>query len=141
MYAEIYALGEVGVIILFGVVTAACLVAAPYVGRKLGLTVPNKDRADYIIRAQSTLITVTALLLAFSLVQAQGNLRKTEELVANEASTFNTLDACFRATVCETAPRRDTPANPVKPLGRLTHAGSRRGPDRRRSGPHRAGNF
>jgi len=92
LYAEIYALGEVGVIILFGVVTAACLVAAPYVGRKLGLTVPNKDRADYIIRAQSTLITVTALLLAFSLVQAQGNLRKTEELVANEASTFNTLD-------------------------------------------------
>lgn len=92
LYDELYGLGEIGIITLFGVVTVACFVAAPYVGRKLRLTVPNKDRADYIIRAQSTLITVTALVLAFSLVQAQGNLRKTEELVANEASTFNTLD-------------------------------------------------
>jgi len=54
LYDELYGLGEVGIILLFGVVTVTCFVAAPYVGRKLGLTVPNKDRADYIIRARNS---------------------------------------------------------------------------------------
>jgi hypothetical protein len=92
LFDELYGLGEIGVIVLFSTVAVACFVAAPYLGRKLGWTVPNKDRADYIIRAQSTLITVTGIVLAFSLVQAQGNLRQAEELVAKEASTLNTLD-------------------------------------------------
>jgi hypothetical protein len=92
LYDDLYSLGEIGVIALFGAVTAACFVAAPYMGRKLGWTVPNKDRADYIIRAQATLITVTGMVLAFSLVQAQGSLRRTEELVVKEASTLNILD-------------------------------------------------
>ena len=88
----LYGLGIIGLIALFGAAAVICLVAAPYIGRKLGWTVPNKDRADYIIRAQATLITVTGMVLAFSLVQAQGNLRQTEELVVKEASTLNTLD-------------------------------------------------
>ena len=92
MYDKLYALGNIGIIALFAGVTAVLFLIAPLIGRKLGWTVPNKDRADYIIRAQSTLITFTALILAFSLVQAQGNLRKTEELVAKEASTLNTFD-------------------------------------------------
>ena len=82
----------------------ACLVSAPYIGQKLGWTVPNRDRADYIIRAQATLITVTGMVLAFSLVQAQGNIRQTEELVAKEASTMNTLDHSFSATVIRALP-------------------------------------
>lgn len=92
MYDRLYGLGDYGIIALFGVLTAACFIIAPYIGKKLGWTVPNKDRADYIIRAQSTLISFTALILAFSLVQTQGNLRKTEELVAKEASALNTFD-------------------------------------------------
>lgn len=92
MYDKLYALGDAGIIALFGIVTVACFSVAPIIGKKLGWTVPNKDRADYITRAQSTLISFTALVLAFSLVQAQGNLRKTEELVAKEASTLNSLD-------------------------------------------------
>jgi hypothetical protein len=92
LYDELYVLGEIGIIALFGAVAVACLVSAPYIGQKLGWTVPNRDRADYIIRAQATLITVTGMVLAFSLVQAQGNIRQTEELVAKEASTMNTLD-------------------------------------------------
>jgi hypothetical protein len=64
----------------------------PLLGRKLGWTVPSKDRADYITRAQGTIITVTGVVLAFSLVQVQSNLRRTEEFVAKEASSLNTLD-------------------------------------------------
>ena len=92
MYDELYGLGVIGLIALVGSVTAACLIAAPYIGRKLGWTVPNRDRADYIIRAQATIIAVTGMLLAFSLVQVQGNLRHTDELVVREASSLNTLD-------------------------------------------------
>jgi hypothetical protein len=92
LFDELYGLGEIGIIALFGTVSVACFVTAPYLGRKLGWTVPNKDRADYIIRAQATLITVTGIVLAFSLVQAQGHLRQAEELVAKEAATLNTLD-------------------------------------------------
>jgi transposase len=92
LFDEFYALGEIGVIALFGAIAVACFVAAPYLGRKFGWTVPNKDRADYIVRAQATLITVTGIVLAFSLVQAQGRLRQAEELVAKEAATLNALD-------------------------------------------------
>ncbi len=92
MYDDLYGLGVVGLIALFGLVTVACLVSASHIGQKLGWTVPNKDSADYIIRAQATIITVTGIVLAFSLVQVQGNLRQTEELVAREASSCNTLD-------------------------------------------------
>jgi CDP-diglyceride synthetase len=92
MYDKLYALGDLGIFALFGGVAVACFILAPLIGRQFGWTVPNKDRDDYIIRAQSTVITFTALILAFSLVQAQANLRKTEELVAKEASALNTLD-------------------------------------------------
>lgn len=92
VFDELYNLGEVGLIALFGVVTVGCLITAPKVGQGLGWTVPNRDRADYIIRAQATIITVIGMVLAFSLVQTQGNLRQTEELVAREASALNNLD-------------------------------------------------
>jgi hypothetical protein len=92
LYDDLYGLGVVGLIALFGLVSVGCIVSAPYIGRKLGLTVPDRDRADYIIRAQATVITVTGMLLAFSLVQVQSNLRQTEELVAREASSLNNLD-------------------------------------------------
>jgi hypothetical protein len=95
LYDELYELGAIGLIALFGSVTAGCLVLAPYIGQKLGWTASNKDRADYVIRAQATLITITGIVLAFSLVQVQGNLRKTEELVATEASNLNNLDRLF----------------------------------------------
>src|SRR5579862_2172061 len=91
MYDQLYALGDIGVLALFGGVSVVCFALAPLMGKRLGWTVPEKD-TDYIIRAQSTLITFTALILAFSLVQAQANHRKTEELVAKEASALNTLD-------------------------------------------------
>jgi hypothetical protein len=62
------------------------------VGSRCGWTAPTKDRADYIVRAQSTIISFTALILAFSLVQVQGNLRQTQELVDKEAGYLNMLD-------------------------------------------------
>src|SRR5882762_3198402 len=51
------------------------------------------------------------------------------------------LPASMLLNIYGTSPRRDPPTNPVKPLRRLTHSGPRRGPDRRRSGLHRAGHF
>jgi hypothetical protein len=85
-------MGDVGIILLFCAVAVVCFVLAPVIGNKFGWTVPNKDRADYVIRAQATLISFIALILAFSLVQAQNNLRRVDEMVAKEASSLNTFD-------------------------------------------------
>ncbi len=85
-------LNEFWVAVLFGGSVVICFLLAPRIGSRLGLTVPNKDRGDYVARAQTTIISFTALILAFSLVQAQNNLRRTEELVAREASQFNGMD-------------------------------------------------
>jgi hypothetical protein len=85
-------LNEVWVAALFGGSVAMCSLIVPRIGGRLKLTVPNKDRGDYVARAQMTIISFTALILAFSLVQAQTNLRRTEELVGREASQLNGMD-------------------------------------------------
>ena len=41
---------------------------------------------------QATLFTMTSLVLAFTLVDAEGNFRKADALVSNEASQINRLD-------------------------------------------------
>src|SRR5262245_60338896 len=66
--------------------------AAPWVGTRLRLTAPTKARPDFVIRAQATVMSFIAVILAFSLVQVQGNLRKVEELVAKEAGQLDLMD-------------------------------------------------
>jgi len=87
----LYGLSDVGIAALFGGVAVFAFVVTPLIGRLLGWTA-TKDGADYIVRAQGTLINFTALILAFSLVQAMANFRKAEELVAKEAGDINFLD-------------------------------------------------
>jgi hypothetical protein len=64
-------LNEFWVAALFGSSVVVCFLLGPRIGSRLGLTVPNKDRGDYVARAQMTIISFTAMILAFSLVQAQ----------------------------------------------------------------------
>src|SRR5947209_15572609 len=92
MLEQLYNWGDFWIAVTFGGGAVLCFVIAPFIGHLLGWTAPNKDRADYVVRAQGTLISFTALILAFSLVQVQGNLRKTEEAVAKEAGQMDILD-------------------------------------------------
>jgi hypothetical protein len=88
----LYEIGDFWVFVIFGLVSVVCFMVAPYIGTRLHLTAPSKDRADYVIRAQATVISFTAIILAFSLVQVQGNLRRAEEIVAKEAGQLDFLD-------------------------------------------------
>src|SRR5258708_16037697 len=92
MINRLYEISDLWVFVLFGTVAAFCFMVAPWVGALLHWTAPTKERADYVVRGQTTVISFTALILAFSLVQVQANLRKTEELVAKEAGQIDFLD-------------------------------------------------
>ena len=86
MLDRLYQIGDFWIVVLFSGTAVACFVLAPLIGKTLGWTAPDKDRVDAVIRAQSTIISSAALVLAFSLVQVHGNLRKAEELVEREAA-------------------------------------------------------
>ena len=79
MLDRLYYLGDVWIVILFSGTAVACFVLAPLIGKALGWTASDKDRVDAIIRAQATIISSAVLVLAFSLVQVHGNLRKTDD--------------------------------------------------------------
>jgi len=99
----LYNVGDFWIYALFGGSAVVCFLLAPIIGNRLGLTVPNKDRGQetdashlgpfwHVAAAQEALVTLTAVVLAFSLVEVQDNLRKTEELVAKEAGQLNSMD-------------------------------------------------
>jgi hypothetical protein len=91
MIAFLYSLPDLGVAILFGCTAAALFVAAPLL--RLAVFGPVSDANSEIARA--TLVTITGFtgaVLAFSLVQAQGNLRSVEKTVSSEATQLNQLD-------------------------------------------------
>jgi hypothetical protein len=86
MLDRLYHVGDFWIVVLFSGTAIACFVLSPLIGKALGWTAPDKDRVDAVIRAQATIISSAALVLAFSLVQVHGNLRKAEELVEREAA-------------------------------------------------------
>jgi len=91
----LYDLGDFWIAALFGGGVVVCLLLVPIIGNRLGLTVPNNDRGDsyfHVAAAQEALVTLTALILTFSLVEVQNNLRTTEVLVAKEAGQLNSMD-------------------------------------------------
>lgn len=89
---RLYELGDFWIFTIFGAVAVLCFMIAPSIGARLGWTAPTKERADYVVRGQTTIISFTAIILAFSLAQVQSNLRKTEELVAKEAGQIDSFD-------------------------------------------------
>jgi hypothetical protein len=92
MFDPLYDIGDLWIVLIFAGFAVVCFVLGPLVGQRLGWTAPSKDRADYVLRAEATLISVTVLILAFSLVQVHGNLRRTEELIAKEAAQIDLMD-------------------------------------------------
>lgn len=52
----------------------------------------SNENNDFVLRMQATLFTMTSLVLAFTLVEAESNFRTADLLVATEASQINRLD-------------------------------------------------
>lgn len=91
MIAFLYSLSDVSVAALFGVVVAVVFAAAPLVRARLFGPVSAANAE--IARTSMTAITgFTGAVLAFSLVQAQGNLRSVEQTVAAEAMQLSQVD-------------------------------------------------
>jgi hypothetical protein len=66
--------------------------AMPLIGARMVGIRPNDERSRGAIEAFKAIVSSVAFLLAFSLVQAEGNLRSLEKLVSQEASALNTVD-------------------------------------------------
>lgn len=91
MIAFLYGLPDLGVAALFGSVLALGFALAPLV--RLRLFGHVSDANSEIARTTITAITgFTGLVLAFSLVQAQGNLRSVQQTVSGEAMQLEQMD-------------------------------------------------
>ena len=91
MIVFLYSLSDISVAALFGVVVAVVFAAAPLLRSRLFGPVSAANAE--IARTSMTAITgFTGAVLAFSLVQAQGNLRSVEKTVAAEAMQLGQVD-------------------------------------------------
>jgi Protein of unknown function (DUF4239) len=91
MIAFLYSLPDLAVAILLGGAVAVIFAAAPLL--RLRLFGHVSEANSEIARTSMTTITgFTGVVLAFSLVQAQGNLRTAEKTVAGEAQQLNQMD-------------------------------------------------
>jgi len=91
MITFLYSLSDLAVAILLGTGAALIFAVAPLL--RLRLFGHVSDTNSEIARTTMTTITgFTGVVLAFSLVQAQGNLRNVEKTVANEALQLNQMD-------------------------------------------------
>ena len=91
MIAYLYSLSDVSVALLFSVVAALAFALAPLVRARLFGGV--SESSSEVARTTMTAITgFTGAVLAFSLVQAQGNLRVVEKTVTTEAMQLHQID-------------------------------------------------
>ena len=91
----IYNLPNIGVALLFGVSGACLLAGAPFLRDKvLRIRVPS-THSEATDKALAVVIGFTGLVLAFSLVQATGNLRNLETHAGTEAHNIDQMDRLF----------------------------------------------
>jgi hypothetical protein len=91
MITFLYSLSDLSVAVLFGSVTALVFAAAPLVRMRL-IGHISESHSEHARTTMTTITGFTGAVLAFSLVQAQGNLRSVEKTVAAEAMQLNQMD-------------------------------------------------
>jgi hypothetical protein len=88
----IYDFPNIAVALLFGIAGACLLAGVPFFREKvLRIRVPSAH-SEATDKALAVVISFTGLVLAFSLVQANGNLRNLETQVATEAHNIDQMD-------------------------------------------------
>lgn len=92
MFDFLYVLPNIVISALFGVAMFIAVAGLPFLFCPLLKMDRDKDTADFAVRGQSTVISFLAIVLGFSLVSAQGNLRTVETHIATEASGINQMD-------------------------------------------------
>lgn len=95
MLDRLYDLSDISITVIFAGVSGACFIAAPLIGGRLGWTVADRE-LDYLGRAQMTISALMAVLLSFSLIQVNGNFRRTQEAIDREAGQIELIDWLLR---------------------------------------------
>ena len=88
----LYTLPDLVLLVLAAAILILAMVFLPRAIRRVPHLRPSDANTDFVFRVQTTLFTMTSLLVAFTLVQANVNARQADELVQAEASQINSLD-------------------------------------------------
>jgi hypothetical protein len=88
----LYSLPEIVVIGLSSAFLVALMTALPRLVQRLPFLAPSDANTDFVVRVQATLFTMNSLMLAFTLVEADGNFRRVDSLISGEASQIDRLD-------------------------------------------------
>ena len=80
------------IVIGFAVLMGGLIVVIPLIMRSLPIVAPTPENTEFVMRIQGTLFVMSGFALAFTLAQAQANVRHVDALVAAEAAHINNLD-------------------------------------------------
>lgn len=89
---SLYLLPDIVIVFGFTLFWGGIVALLPSLRKAFPRFEPTLENTDFVLRIQGTLFTMTGFALAITLVQAQGNFRRIETLVATEASHINNLD-------------------------------------------------
>lgn len=92
MIAWVYSFPEVVLEACAAILLATLVTVMPWIVRRVPLLAVGEEHADLVLRIQVTLFTMTSLVLAFTLVQAEGNFRQVDAIISAEASQIDRLD-------------------------------------------------
>jgi hypothetical protein len=107
----LYALPEPLIVALGAALLATAIVYLPRLVRRLPGLAHSDVNTEFVIRMQAPLFTLTALVLTFTLVEAERNFRQVDSDLTAEASQLNQIDRLLA--------RYDTPAaTALRPLVR-----------------------
>jgi hypothetical protein len=85
-------LPDLAVLPLIVALVVAGAMAAPFIGRRILRLRPNAARDEAAFDAYKAIMAMVGVVLAFSLVQVNANLRSAETIVGREASAFALVD-------------------------------------------------
>ncbi len=88
----LYSIPQTALLAMSATILALTMVVLPRAISRLPWMTPSDFHTDFVIRIQTTLFTMTSLVVAFTLVQADLNSRQADALVQAEASQINSLD-------------------------------------------------
>lgn len=88
----LYTLPDFVVVGMAAVTLAALITVLHRIVRHARILAPSEANTDFVLRIQATLFTMCGLILAFTLVEADGNYRRVDALVSSEASQIDRLD-------------------------------------------------
>ena len=88
----LYSLPDWLLLVIWAGSFALLIIALPSLTHRLPWLRPGPDSTDFVLRLQPTLFTVTSFVVAFTLFEAQSNIRKIDALVTSEAAQINRLD-------------------------------------------------